>query len=232
VAEELLFAEVTGGAANDFEKATSIATTMVVRFGMGSDPESTDHGATGRGILTTLVGTESVAVNSAVKDAQARAIRHILDEAYSAARRTLITEMARLRAVAGYLYEQERIDGDEFDSLMAGVLAPLDTEGWRAAAASPRPWDSIEPLFARPGLTAVPAVVEAPAPIPLIEVPVPVVAALPGPAPVLPPPPSVAPRTGPPPRRYRGARRLPALPIRLRRTFAAMVRELADEGER
>src|SRR3954454_20838973 len=32
-AEELLFHEVTGGASNDFEKATQIATTMVTRFG-------------------------------------------------------------------------------------------------------------------------------------------------------------------------------------------------------
>jgi len=227
VAEELLFAEVTGGAANDFEKATSIATTMVVRFGMGSDPESTDEGATGRGILTTLVGTQSVAVNTEVKDAQARAIRHILDEAYTAARRTLITEMRRLRAVAGYLYEQERIDGDEFDALMAGVLAPVDTEGWRAATASPRPWDSIEPLFARPALTAPVAPVAVPAPVPvaaLAESPATI------PAPVLTPVPEAG-RRGSPARRYRAGRRLPALPIRLRRSFAAMVRELADEGE-
>ena len=229
VAEELLFAEVTGGAANDFEKATTIATTMVVRFGMGSDPESPDEGATGRGILTTLVGTQSVAVNTEVKDAQARAIRHILDEAYTAARRTLITEMRRLRAVAGYLYEQERIDGDEFDALMAGSLAPVDTEGWRAATASPRPWDSIEPLFDRPVLAAAivraaPALVE-PATVPAIaETPVNT------PPPFLTPVPPAA-RRGGPPRRYRAGRRLPALPIRLRRSFAALVRELADEGE-
>jgi cell division protease FtsH len=235
VAEELLFAEVTGGAANDFEHATSIATTMVVRFGMGSDPEATDHGATGRGILTTLVGTGSVAINTAVKDAQARAIRHILDEAYSTARRTLIVEMTRLRSVAGYLYEQERIDGDEFDALMAGALVPVDTEGWRAAAASPRPWDTIEPLFARP-LVAVAAVaavpVETPVRSPMPSTPVLDAADPPEPGPVLTPLPSISPRVGRSARRYRTMRRLPSLPIRLRRTFAAMVRELADEGDR
>ncbi len=234
VAEELLFAEVTGGAANDFETATSIATTMVVRFGMGSDPESTDDGATGRGILTTLVGTETVAVNTAVKDAQARAIRHILDEAYSTARRTLISEMARLRSVAGYLYEQERIDGDEFDALMAGALVPADTEGWRAAAALPRPWDSIEPMFARP-VTARPAVpVEAPARVadPGPPVPVPASVGVDRPEPVSSPVPVMTPGVGRTTRRGRAGRRLPALPIRLRRSFAAMVRELADEGER
>jgi cell division protease FtsH len=228
VAEELLFAEVTGGASNDFEKATSIATTMVVRFGMGIDPESTEEGATGRGILTTLVGTQSVAVNTEVKDAQARAIRHILDEAYAAARRTLISDMRRLRAVAGYLYEQERIDGDEFDALMAGSLVPVDMEGWRAATASPRPWESIEPLFARPVSTAAATVAAAPEPVPTRSAPT--IADVPIVVPVLAPRPAA--RRTEAQRRYRAGRRLPALPTRLRRSFAALVRELADEGDR
>ena len=54
-AEELLFHEVTGGASNDFEKATQIATTMVTRFGMGRDPEAAEYGSSGRGVLSLLV---------------------------------------------------------------------------------------------------------------------------------------------------------------------------------
>ena len=158
VAEELLFHEVTGGASSDFETATSIATSMVVRFGMGRDPEATDEGATGRGVLTTLVGETSVGFSRDVRDAQARAIRSILDEAYTSARRTLIAEMARLRDVAAYLYEQERIDGDEFEAIMAGRLRSADVDGWRAAAASPRPWDAIPTTFQErfPSLSARP----------------------------------------------------------------------------
>ena len=147
VAEELLFHEVTGGASSDFETATSIATSMVVKFGMGRDPEATDEGATGRGVLTTLVGDTSVGFSRDVRDAQARAIRSILDDAYTGARRTLIAEMPRLRDVAAYLYEQERIDGDEFEAVMAGRLRSADVEGWRAAAASPRAWDAIPTSF-------------------------------------------------------------------------------------
>src|SRR5439155_1728337 len=54
-AEELLFHEVTGGASNDFDKANEIATRMVTRWGMGSDPEATDGGLSGRGQLGFLV---------------------------------------------------------------------------------------------------------------------------------------------------------------------------------
>ena len=49
-AEELLFQEVTPGAANDFEKATQIATSMVNRWGMGRDPRESE--SQGRGSLS------------------------------------------------------------------------------------------------------------------------------------------------------------------------------------
>jgi cell division protease FtsH len=228
VAEELLFHEVTGGASNDFEKATSIATTMVVRFGMGRDPEATDEGATGRGILTTLVG-DSSAFSRDVRDAQARAIGSILDEAYTAARRTLIAEMARLRDVAAYLYEQERIDGNEFEAVMAGRLRPTDAEGWRAAAASPRPWSAIPTTFQErtPGVVAMPA--------PALPAPesarIPEPASQPAPVPVAAtgePTPVRARRPG---RRLIANRRFPAMPGRLRRSVAAIVRDLAADAD-
>ena len=55
-AEELLFHEVTPGAANDFEKATQIATSMVNRWGMGHDPKAPMRGpgASGRGTLSFI----------------------------------------------------------------------------------------------------------------------------------------------------------------------------------
>jgi cell division protease FtsH len=228
VAEELLFHEVTGGASNDFETATSMATTMVVRFGMGRDPEATDDGPTGRGILTTLVGDTSVGFSRDVRDAQARAIRSILDDAYTSARRTLIAEMSRLRDVAAYLYEQERIDGEEFEAVMAGTLRPADVEGWRAASSSPRAWDAIPTTFQErspravvmpPVVAAVPEPIALPTPVPL-PIPVPVTDE---PAPVR------LPRR--PGRRILGNRRFPAMPGRLRRSVAAVVRDLAADAE-
>ena len=235
VAEELLFHEVTGGASSDFETATSIATSMVVKFGMGRDPEATDKGATGRGVLTTLVGDTSVGFSRDVRDAQARAIRSILDDAYTSARRTLIAEMPRLRDVAAYLYEQERIDGDEFEAVMAGRLRSADVEGWRAASASPRPWDAIPTTFPDhlPAIDPAPPLLEAPLPAPT-----PKAMAETDPAPSLvpearpieyEPAPSRPRRTR---RRFNTYRRLPAMPGRLRRSVAAIVRELAEDSDR
>jgi cell division protease FtsH len=232
VAEELLFSEVTGGAANDFEKATSIASAMVVRYGMGADPEADDAGVTGRGILSTLVGTRSEGINGDVRDAQARAIRRILDEAYAAARATLLAEMARLRMVSAYLYEQERIDGDAFEALMAGRLSPLDAHGWRATAAAPRAWETIPALFSEAGLARSRSVSRAGATVS---------GGVPSAGHLRPAPSGIPLATDGGPaltgrgrrvRRSRGlVRSLPPIPGRLRRSMAAMYRALAeDEG--
>jgi hypothetical protein len=229
VAEELLFHEVTGGASNDFEKATSIATTMVHRFGMGRDPEATDEGPTGRGILTTLVG-DSAGFSRDVRDAQARAIGSILDEAYTSARRTLIAEMPRLRDVAAYLYEQERIDGDEFEAVMEGRLRPADADGWRAAAASPRPWAAIPTVYQEraPRGLAIPTSSPTPVAIPAADPsPVFVPVAVPESVPVAA---AVAPKLAPSRRlgrRLLANRRLPGMPGRRRGSVAAIGRDLA-----
>jgi cell division protease FtsH len=239
VAEELLFHEVTGGASSDFETATSIATSMVVRFGMGHDPEATDKGATGRGVLTTLVGDTSVGFSRDVRDAQARAIRSILDEAYSGARRTLIAEMPRLRDVAAYLYEKERIDGDEFEAVMAGRLRSADGDGWRAAAASPRAWDAIPTTFQErlPAIDPAPPLLSAPL---VARLPPPILSEVPGTESAPIPVPEASPDTTEPPplrprrprRRFITHRRLPAMPGRLRRSVAALMRGPAEDADR
>jgi cell division protease FtsH len=148
VAEELCFREVTGGASNDFEKATEIARAMVERWGLGFDPADEDGGATGRGTLSVIVGSE---VSPELAVGRERAMRHILDRAYSDAQRILLTERERLDRIAAYLFEHERIDGDEFAAVFEGTLfpSPADIGAWRVAATKPRDWSEIDELAAR-----------------------------------------------------------------------------------
>ncbi len=149
-AEEILFHEVTGGASNDFEAANKIAVAMVTRWGMGQDPEATDHGVSGRGSLSFLVplpGGRSLP--SDVQAAATRAIRSILDGAYAEACRTLIDNMETLRRLAAYLVEHERVDGDTFDELFDGRRVVHNAGGeWRAATARPRAWGDVVDLAA------------------------------------------------------------------------------------
>jgi cell division protease FtsH len=143
-AEELLFQDVTGGAGDDFDKANRLATSMVTRWGMGRDPESTDGGTSGRGELGFLVATGGGSMPSGVQGATTRAIRAILDEAYETACRTLVEHITTLRRLAAYLVEHERVDGVTFDALFEGRIVVADALGeWRPETARPRAWDEV-----------------------------------------------------------------------------------------
>jgi cell division protease FtsH len=149
-AEAILFQDVTGGAANDLEKASEIATNMVTKWGMGLDPDCADPGVSGRGTLSLRVVADDASVSTGVRAAMDRAINAALDQAYTQAREALLTEMKRLTRVAAFLYEHERIDGAQFDALYEGTLAPsADIEKqWRSAKSQPRSWDEIDNLIA------------------------------------------------------------------------------------
>jgi cell division protease FtsH len=146
-AEELLFHEVTGGASNDFEKATQIPTTMVTRFGMGRDPDAADYGSSGRGVLSLLVPRSGNNLPSEVQPAATRAIRAILDEAYVAACETVAEHLGTLRRIAAYLVEEERVDGETFEELFEGRLDVASAASeWRPATARPREWTDVIPF--------------------------------------------------------------------------------------
>ena len=146
-AEELLFHEVTGGASNDFEKATQIATTMVTRFGMGRDPEAPDGGLSGRGVLSLLVPRTGSSLPSEVQPAATRAIRAILDQAYADACDTIAEHLPTLRRIAAYLVEEERIDGETFAALFDGAIdVPSAEAEWRPAGTRPRDWADVVPF--------------------------------------------------------------------------------------
>ena len=146
-AEELLFHDVTGGASNDFEKATQIATTMVTRFGMGRDPEAAEYGSSGRGVLSLLVPRAGSNLPSEVQPAATRAIRAILDQAYVDACETLAEHLDTLRRIAAFLVEQERVDGETFEELFEGRMDAAAAGGeWRPATARPREWSDVIPF--------------------------------------------------------------------------------------
>jgi len=157
-AEAILFEDVTGGAANDLEKACEIATRMVTKWGMGHDPDSSDLGTSGRGNLSLRVVGDDTTLSVSVRAAMDRAINAILDQAYAESRAALLAEMKRLTRVAAFLCEHERIDGAQFEALFEGTLAPSAgvERKWRSAKSKPRSWNEIDDLIATSVATAAP----------------------------------------------------------------------------
>jgi cell division protease FtsH len=119
-AEELVFHEITTGAANDLEKVTHTAKQMIMRFGMS---EKLGPRVLGRNHDMPFLGRE-MGAEPDYSDEIAREIddeiRRVIEEAHAAARRVLEDHMDELHRISAILIERETIDKDQFERLLAG----------------------------------------------------------------------------------------------------------------
>jgi cell division protease FtsH len=119
-AEELVFQEVTTGAANDLEKVTSTAKQMIMRFGMS---EKLGPRVLGRNHDMPFLGREmgnepdySEEIAREIDDE----IRRVIEEAHDLAVSVLKQHMDDLNQLSAILIERETIDKDQFERLLAG----------------------------------------------------------------------------------------------------------------
>src|SRR5205823_4687348 len=119
-AEELVFNEVTTGAANDLEKVTSTAKQMVMRFGMS---EKLGPRVLGRNHDMPFLGREMGAEPDYSEEVAREIddeIRRIIEEAHDHATRVLKEHGDELHRISAILIERETIDKDQFERLLAG----------------------------------------------------------------------------------------------------------------
>ena len=119
-AEELVFQEVTTGAANDLEKVTSISKQMIMRYGMS---EKLGPRVLGRNHDMPFLGREMGAEPDYSEEIAREIddeIRRVIEEAHELAVTTLKTHMDELHKLSGLLIERETIDKDQFERLLAG----------------------------------------------------------------------------------------------------------------
>jgi cell division protease FtsH len=119
-AEELVFHEVTTGAANDLEKVTSTAKSMIMRFGMS---EKLGPRVLGKGHDQPFLGRDYGA-EADYSEEIAREIddeiRRVIEEAHELALTVLREHMDDLHKISAILIERETIDRDQFERLLAG----------------------------------------------------------------------------------------------------------------
>jgi cell division protease FtsH len=119
-AEELVFHEVTTGAANDIEKVTATAKHMVMRYGMS---EKLGPRLLGRNhdmpFLGRDMGSEPDYSEEIAREIDDE-IRRVIEEAHDRARRVLAEHMEELHNLSELLIERETIDKDQFERLLAG----------------------------------------------------------------------------------------------------------------
>jgi cell division protease FtsH len=119
-AEELVFHEVTTGAANDLERVTAVAKQMIMRFGMS---EKLGPRVLGRAhelpFLGRDMGSEPDYSDEIAKEIDDE-IRRVIEEGHASATAVLRAHMDELHRLSAILIERETIDKDQFERLLAG----------------------------------------------------------------------------------------------------------------
>lgn len=117
VAEKLVLDDISTGASNDLERATSIATEMITRYGMSDNLGSRTFGNPhsevflGRDYAQPKNYSESVA--TLIDDE----IKLIIDSCFEKCASLINENIDKLHCVAKTLLEKETIDGEEFEQL-------------------------------------------------------------------------------------------------------------------
>ena len=118
VAEQLVLNDISTGASNDIERASKIARSMVMKYGMsdklgtitfGNDQEEV---FLGRDINNVKNYSDEIA---AVIDVE---VKKIIDTGYNRAKRILEEHIEKLHRVASVLLEKEKIEAEEFEAIM------------------------------------------------------------------------------------------------------------------
>ncbi len=128
-AEEIVFETVTTGAANDIEKATSIARSMITRYGM-----SKRFGLVGLATIESqyLDGRASLNCSDETAAAIDEEVVAIIKESYDKALELLRENRELMDKLADFLIEKETITGKEFMEIFRkekGIPEPEEDKG-------------------------------------------------------------------------------------------------------
>jgi len=128
MAEKLVIKDITTGASNDIQRATSIARSMVTRFGMSEklgplvfgSGHSDDEIFLGRDLNNQKNYSESTA---AIIDEE---IKRIVCEGYARAEQLLTENMDKLHFIAEFLFKNEIMDEYQFEAVMNSEVATVE----------------------------------------------------------------------------------------------------------
>jgi cell division protease FtsH len=118
VAEEIIFKQITTGAANDLERATELARSMITRYGFSETLGLRTFGQVqGNPYLGNLGETPNY--SEAMSQRIDQEISQILDAAYQRAKNIIIQQKDKLENLAKALLDIETVERSQFEGLMA-----------------------------------------------------------------------------------------------------------------
>lgn len=122
VAEKLILDDISTGASNDLERATSTARNMVTRYGFSDNLGPVVYGQGDHEVFLGRDYTNTPSYSDNVAAEIDNEIRTLIESAFTDAEKILNEHMDKLHVVAKYLMKYEKVDGATFEKLMNGEL--------------------------------------------------------------------------------------------------------------
>ena len=119
VAEELVFHDVTSGAANDLERATQTARQMVTELGMSDEIGLVKLGNKREEIFLGRDISEDRNYSEEIAYLIDQEVKSIIDSCYETAKEILSSRRDLMDRITSVLLEKEILDSDELDRLMS-----------------------------------------------------------------------------------------------------------------
>lgn len=129
VAEKLILDDISTGASNDLERATSIARNMVTRYGFSDNLGPVVYGQGDHEVFLGRDYTNTPSYSDNVAAEIDNEIRTLIESAFTDAEKILNEHMDKLHVVAKYLMKYEKVDGATFEKLMNGELTESEFMG-------------------------------------------------------------------------------------------------------
>jgi cell division protease FtsH len=129
IAEEVFMHQMTTGASNDFERATSIARDMVTRYGMTDALGPMVYAENEGEVFLGRSVTKTTNMSEQTMQKVDSEVRRIIDQQYAQARKLIEDNQEKIHAMAKALLEWETIDSDQLDDIMAG-RDPREPKDW------------------------------------------------------------------------------------------------------
>jgi cell division protease FtsH len=138
VAEELVFNDISTGAANDLQRATDMARHMVTQYGMSQTLGLATWETAPRSPFLAMPGaSEQRDCSERTAEAIDAEVRQLLDEARQRVTATLTAHRQQLEALAKLLLEKETVDRAMLDTVLAGVESGVSIQNPVTGAVTP-----------------------------------------------------------------------------------------------
>lgn len=129
VAEKLILDDISTGASNDLERATSTARNMVTRYGFSDNLGPVVYGQGDHEVFLGRDYTNTPSYSDNVAAEIDNEIRTLIESAFTDAEKILNEHIDKLHVVAKYLMKYEKVDGATFEKLMNGELTESEFMG-------------------------------------------------------------------------------------------------------